>query len=302
MKCIICGMPCKSYPAVFTGFIAELVFSKTPESTNLLECQKCGFRFFERRYTDDEMLRLYGNYRGKHYFAVRHRHEPWYTQRLNNFTTQSETLIRQTQKFILERLGKYCPNAISILDYAGDRGQYIPDGIPQKFVFDMSDAKPVQGVTKLSALDLKDRRFDAVMALNILEHVSSPLEEITNIAAFCNPSGTLIVSVPEEYPRFLPGYSFCARSIRFFTIRSRLLAMGEDLFSKIMKFKLNVFPPLSLVSQSEHLNFFTYESLSLLGKHAGEVAAIELHPAGGIFRNFLLAIIRIPDRNRLSNP
>jgi SAM-dependent methyltransferase len=298
-------MPCKSYPAVFTGFIAELVFSTTPESTNLLECQKCGLRFFERRYADDEMLRIYSDYRGKRYFEVRHRHEPWYTQRLNDLTTRSKTLLQQTKKLISENLRKYCPNAISILDYAGDRGQYIPDNILQKFVFDMSDSKPVQGVTKLSALDLENRRFDAVMALNIREHVSSPVEEIAKIAAFCNPGGTLIIGVPVEYPRFLPGYSLFARPIRFFTMRSRLLATGEDLFSKIMKFKLNVFPPLSLVSQSEHLNFFTSKSLLLLGKHAGEVAAIELHPAEGIFRNFLVAIVRIPDgarRNRVCNP
>src|SRR5262249_47270462 len=150
MKCIICGMPCKSYPAVITGFIAELVFSKTPESTNLLECRKCGLRFFEQRYTEDEMLMLYSNYRGKRYFEVRHRHEPWYTQQLNDFTIRSEALIGRKKKLILESLRKYCPNAISILDYAGDRGQYIPDSISQKFVFDMSDSKPVEGVTKLS--------------------------------------------------------------------------------------------------------------------------------------------------------
>lgn len=300
MNCIICETPCKPYPAIVTGFIAELVFSKVPESTNLLECPNCGLRFFERRYSDAEMSRLYSNYRGPRYFEVRHRHEPWYTKQLNELTTGSEALIRQKKNSLSERLHKYCPNAVSVLDYAGDRGQYIPDDVRQKFVFDMSDAEPVQGVTKLSAGDLENRRFDVVMAFNILEHVSSPLQDIAKIAAFCNPGGTLIISVPDEYPSFLSGYSVFARAIRFLAMRSRYLAMGEDLFSKVMKFKLNVFPPLSLVSQSEHLNFFTPQSLSLLAGHvSGELATIELEPEpAGIFRRSLIAIVRIPDGER----
>jgi hypothetical protein len=150
----------------------------------------------------------------------------------------------------------------------------------------------VEGVTKLSAAELENQRFDCVIAFNILEHVSSPLEEMHRIAALLNPGGTLIVSVPEEYPKFLPGYDLSARAMRFFSTRIPLVAMGVALFSGVIRSKFNIFPPLSLVFQHEHINFFTPESLILLAKQEScKVLSLEFErePAG-IFRRSLILV------------
>lgn len=298
MNCVICRTPCRSYPAIVSGFIAELVFSRKPEATSLQECPGCGLRFFERRYTGDEMGRLYGDYRGERYFEIRHRHEPWYTRRLNDMTTASERLIRLRKEQLAAQMRHHCPDARSVLDYGGDRGQFIPDHIPQKFIFDLAAFEPVAGVTKLSAADLERRRFDCVVAANVIEHVSSPREEIRMLAGLLNPGGTLIVSVPEEYPKILPGYGAFARMVRALALRVRLFGMGVDLFSKVIKFKLNMFPPLSLIAQSEHLNFFTPKSLALLAESApARVLATEFElESDGVFRRSLVAIARVAIR------
>jgi len=46
------------------------------------------------------------------------------------------------------------------LDYGGDKGQFIPESIgKQKFVYELSDAAPVDGVARIASdIDLDGRR------------------------------------------------------------------------------------------------------------------------------------------------
>jgi SAM-dependent methyltransferase len=288
MECIVCGNGTRSYPAVIGGFIAELALQTAPEATDLRECRACGLRFFERRYSDEEMHRLYDAYRGEEYFAIRHRHEPWYTRKLNSMTTATTAVIAQRKAGIAALMARHCPNAQSVLDYGGDRGQFIPEHVKEKYVFDYADVDPVPNVIKLDGLGA--RQFDCVLVLNVLEHVSDPVAEMHKISGLLATGGTLIISVPEEYPAILPGYASLARLVRVFALRSRVAAIGVDLFSKVMKFKFNMFPPLSLASQSEHLSFFTTRSLAELAKSGKIVeAGFEAEP-DGVFRRSLFLV------------
>jgi SAM-dependent methyltransferase len=295
VNCIVCDAACHAHPAIVSGFIAELVFARGPEATTLQECPNCGLRFFERRYSEEEMNLLYGGYRGERYFEVRHRHEPWYTRRLNDMTTASDNVIRVRKEQLAAHMRQHCPDARSVLDYGGDRGQFIPDDIAEKYLFDLAPFDPVEGVTKLSADEYKRCRFDCVIAANVIEHVSDPRAEIRMLAGLLNPGGTLIVSVPEEYPRILPGYDAVARMLRPLALRLRPFGMAIDLFSKVMKFKLNLLPPLGLISQSEHLNFFTPQSLALAAESASArlLATEYVAEPDGVFPRSLVAIARV---------
>lgn len=290
MNCIVCGSGTHKYPAVIGGFISEFVLQAPPATTGLRECNECGVRFFERRYTDEEMHRLYDDYRGERYFTIRHRHEPWYTRKLNDMTMASNAVIQHRKMGIAALVAKHCPTARSLLDYGGDRGQIIPDGIVEKFVFDYAAFEPVADVVKLH--ELGGRKFDCVLALNVLEHVSDPIDEIQRISRLLLPGGVLIISVPDERPNIVVGYSSVAKLSQLAAVRSRFAAVVIDFFSKVMKFKLNIFPPLSLISQNEHLNFYTSKGLSMLVK-PGKIleAGFEAEP-DGVFRRSLFVVAK----------
>src|SRR5687768_3882357 len=83
-RCPACGSDgSRGWPALVAPFVAEFALEAPVAACKLLECDTCEMRFFEARYTEDELSRLYTGYRGPRYFEVRHRHEPWYTERFN---------------------------------------------------------------------------------------------------------------------------------------------------------------------------------------------------------------------------
>lgn len=83
--CPACGAPAtRSHPALTAPFIAAYVLERPVEPCRLMICDDCGLWFFDRRYSDAEMAKLYGNYRGDGYFEARHRFEPWYTRAFND--------------------------------------------------------------------------------------------------------------------------------------------------------------------------------------------------------------------------
>lgn len=68
-----------------------------------------------------------------------------------------------------------------LLDYGGDCGQFIPKflSLSEKFVFDLSDSKAVDGVTKLNSIE--GRKFDFIMCCHVLEHTNQPFEELSGL-------------------------------------------------------------------------------------------------------------------------
>lgn len=84
-------------------FIRELVKPDHSSLVKLMECTSCEHRFFGYQYTGKEMSRLYGGYRGEHFFIARHRHEPWYGRKANAANLES-SLIRARQ----ESLAAFC--------------------------------------------------------------------------------------------------------------------------------------------------------------------------------------------------
>ena len=61
-----------------------------------------------------------------------------------------------------------------VLDYGGDRGQFIPESLgKEKYIFEISDALPVEGVTRIaSEAVLRRHPLDFIMVCHVLEHCS----------------------------------------------------------------------------------------------------------------------------------
>lgn len=153
--CLVCdSVELRTWPAVVAPFIADYAVGAAVPPSHLMECQSCGFRFFDARLTDAEAGRLYAEYRRDRYFRCRHHHEFWYTRGVNDGIGRNpQEIVGRTQaceRFLRQYLE---PEAIGrVLDFGGDRGQFIPPCVGrEKYVFEISDAVPVQGVRQVSA-------------------------------------------------------------------------------------------------------------------------------------------------------
>jgi hypothetical protein len=263
-----------AWPALVAPFIAEFVLRAPVSTCQLLECRSCGFRFFDRRFTDAEAERLYGHYRGPEYFEVRHRHEPWYTARFNeDLSDQSQVLVKRRQR-TSDFLERYLDRSAieTVLDYGGESGQAIPDGWGRdRVVYDLSDAAPVATVRKVSmAAELPQRGFDLAMVLHVLEHAAEPATMLGCVRPLLRERGALLVEVP--YERFsLRALGRGPASQRYVNwLAAHPLALRvADFYSTAARVKLGLVPPLAVPKLHEHINFFDEGSLAALARASG---------------------------------
>ena len=142
------------YPAVLSSFISEYVLNQPQQLCELLECRNCGARFFNLRFDQKEMGVLYSRYKGEQYFKVRHRKEFWYTQKVNDGLGHDESDIKARKEGMESFLKSLMDTGTlkTVLDYGGDRGQFIPDHFgKERYVFEVSNSEMVPGVVKISS-------------------------------------------------------------------------------------------------------------------------------------------------------
>jgi hypothetical protein len=275
-KCPCCdSTDLEKFGACIAPFVSAYVFDKSPAFTRLAECRNCRFRFFEERFSDEEAKTLYADYRGPAYFKARHRFEPWYTRRVNETTgcgaaeiTERRALISKALRNVLDPASLRC-----VLDFGGDRGQFIPDDVgPDRTVFDISGVEPVAGVTGVRRRDaLGGRSFDLVLFCHVLEHCSNPEEMLVDVKSLLNPAeGALYIEVP--YERYKVSKALTRRGHQAYVerlLRHRFLLMLVDFFSVVFRMKLNRVPRWGLIKLHEHINFFDETSLRLLVEKVG---------------------------------
>jgi len=56
------------------------------------------------------------------------------------------------------------------------------------------------------ALGFSDRAFDAVLAIDLVSHLSSPSEVLVNLRRILKPKGTLIIDITNSNPLWILGY------------------------------------------------------------------------------------------------
>lgn len=264
-----------AYPAVVAPFLASYAVRTPPFRCSLMECRNCSFRFFDSRLSPEEAERLYSGYRGEDYFCSRHRSEFWYTRKFNTgigHDAQAIAVRKQIAEVFLKRHIDF--GAITtVLDYGGDEGQFIPNTIGrEKYVFDLSDAAPVQGVTKIhSECGLHEHHFDLVMICAVLEHCSDPCATLKIIRDLGGGVPSLCyVEVP--YERY--DLRFAGRGKLFELYLAGLLRCppaltAVDFLSTAVRLKTNLIPPLGIMKCHEHLNYFNEKSLEALLREAG---------------------------------
>lgn len=273
MKCIhvcpVCGTEAShGWPAILAPFIVERVLDATSAIGRVLQCERCGFRYFSLRLEDGEVSRLYRDYRNEDYFSCRHRHEPWYSRRMNGDLGTDMKELRHRQEaleLILRKAGAW-DRIRTVLDYGGDRGQFIPVGLTaEKWVFEISGVQPIQGVGSVKdVLESKGMTFDLVMLCHVLEHVMEPKTFLRQVLANVALSGMIYVEVPLERPHLAAGPETITYAWYRWLESHRLCLLGVDFLSTVARTQISWLPPLGLLKVSEHVNFFDEGSLRSL--------------------------------------
>ncbi len=239
-----------------------------------MECTVCSFRFFDVRLEDTEVERLYSGYRGESYFRERHRWEFWYSKKVNDGIggdwEEIAERVAALDRFLSPHVDK---SAIeSVLDYGGDRGQFIPQSLgARKFVYELSDAVPEEGVKRIgSEQELSAMKFDLILALGVLEHCSDPENVLRKLRTYLSPRSLLCIGVP--YERY--GVDSAGKSELYHKYLEALLHLppalvAVDFYSTVGRVRLNRIPPLGLIKCHEHLNFFEQNSMKALLERTG---------------------------------
>jgi len=259
--------------AIIAPFVAARVFGSRSKRCRLARCGTCCLVFYEQRYDDNEVERLYAGYRSDDYYQTRHRYEPWYTKTLNSRLGAAEdiTIRRKAYHSTLSEFGVETEPE-TVLDYGGDRGQLMCGGPGrQHFVFDISGVEPEPGVVRIAgATALQSRRFDLVLLCEVLEHVSQPLLYLRNITNHVQPNGLLYVTVPNREFRFedIPSGAWYRTWLRLL-LSNQMLTIAADFWSTTIRKYFKRVPPLGFVKMHEHINVFDFQSLTSLLSRAG---------------------------------
>ncbi len=267
-ECPICrATVCKSWSALVAPFIAEYVLHSPVSSCALKECSTCGFRFFNSRFEESEMARLYAGYRGPDYFEVRHRHEFWYSRQHNEDSGKDPAVVASRKAFLLDAIQRKVDRTTldRVLDFGGDSGQLLPECIGgERHVFEISDAEPVSGVMKVAdETHLQAHSYDLVVLSHVLEHTPDPVFLLSKMASLLKPGGWLYVEVPwERYSLRFQGNSTAISRYLGWLSRHTWLLRIMDFYSTGFRVLLNVVPPFGFLKLHEHINFFDARSLS----------------------------------------
>lgn len=264
--CLVCGSTqLKTFRAKVNPFIAERVWGRGAFDVKLLLCNNCTFAFYNPRLEDNEIEILYSNYRDDLYQKQRAKIEPWYTKEIISQIGNNPTELHSRKSNLTRLLSKYIDiSAIkSVLDFGGDKGQFIPDELEgaDRYVYEISGVEPLKGIKLVRNLsECKSRAFDLIMCCHVLEHCSYPVNIIDEIRQLSNNRTIIYIEVPFDSPFYAGGSEKLQNGLR-------LIKRNPIYLFKIIQGIIQLRP--GTFYMGEHVNFFTQESLEVLLKMNG---------------------------------
>jgi len=257
-RCVVCdGKIRRRKRALVAPFLATRIWNWEPFCVDLVQCENCGFQFYNPRLMDAELQNLYRNYRSQEYQRMRQASEPWYTEKFNaDLASAASYKVRRAKvgAILNEQLGS--KKISRILDYGGDRGDLVAgllDGA-KPFVYDISGVEPAAGVTATS--DPAGCKADLVINSNVLEHVGFPKTLVSEILRTASKQSLVYLEVPVEYPF---GLTRIAR-------REAQIGVMALTHPSLVRY---IVRPSTLYMMHEHVNYFTEQSLTTLMRVCG---------------------------------
>jgi Methyltransferase domain len=160
-------------------------------------CECCSFIQTKKPFPEDAIAKLYADYRANSYNQERIRYEPEYAAiapHVGQCAQEVETRKASLTRWLKDKLNG---DLVSMLDYGGADGMFLPDLPGRKYVFDISGTAPVGGVTGVKN-ESELASYGYIQLAHVLEHVPFPLALTKKAAFFLNNSGWLYIEVPQE--------------------------------------------------------------------------------------------------------
>lgn len=253
--CVICTT---SSTNIFTARMASFVWERMLDKVQLddliiggIWCPHCSFIHTEYRFSPEEEARYYHEYmqekptdpKNTRQFGdyVFHRQRSEGPDWINWVRIYQSAGYLDMRKEVMHRCfnqyGVSLSSIATVLDYGGDRGQYIPDEIQTKYVLEVENRTPVTGVTTISSID-DIEPVDLVMCCHTLEHVSYPMNLIRDMKRYLKPHGLIYIEVPDEIENLKnPEFKF-HEHINLFTADSLVKILNMEGFEPSMVYKL----------------------------------------------------------------
>ena len=162
---------------------------------NSVQCGQCGGLFLDIRFTDGELGRLYDDYRGADYTALREGYEPGYEARAR-VLQEGLPYVAKVEAFLRPHL----PMPVRLLDWGGDTGRNTPFGAQAStfHIHDISRAEPMAGASFVTRGEIDADAYDLIVCSDVLEHVPHPLDLLDHIVSCMNERTLLYLGVPYE--------------------------------------------------------------------------------------------------------
>src|SRR5512139_1759672 len=189
-------------------FVAHRIFNWTPimlqansgkeflswPICNSVKCKACGFLFCDMRFDDDEMKRLYLNYRDEIYTALREAYEPGYRKLNGELEDEVINYFDKVESFILAS----APRPRRVLDWGGNNGLNTPFKDAKIDIYDIGDKPPLFGKRVMQP----EPPYDLIVCSNVLEHTPYPRQMVDEIRAYMDSNTALYIEVPKENPDY----------------------------------------------------------------------------------------------------
>ena len=163
-------------------------------------CSICSFMQTKIPFHDEDVMRLYRDYRSASYNRERIQYEPSYAS-IAAEVGQDELEVRNRSDGLTTFLhGSMEPMEVpTLLDYGGSDGRFIPEFPGAKFVYEVSDIKPVPGVIRIES-EAALKKYSIVLLAHVIEHVPNPLNLVRTVASYVESGGYLYIETPQEIP------------------------------------------------------------------------------------------------------
>jgi hypothetical protein len=211
--CVCCNsVRLRGSPSILMPFIAHRIFNWRPtlisekwklntvkpgkaySVCNSLLCMDCNFLFLDMRFDDQELSRLYFNYRDENYTNLRNKYEPGY-KLINKVINLPNNYIKKTENF----LSPFLTSRVNILDFGGDDGKNTPFQDTQNIIhiYDISKKPSVKNCKKVNKSNML-KKYNLIILSNVIEHVSYPQLIINEIKKLLNKNSILYIELPLE--------------------------------------------------------------------------------------------------------
>jgi hypothetical protein len=212
-------------------------------------CMHCFFIQTRIPFHEEDVMRLYADYREASYHRERIQYEPSYAA-IAAAVGYDEVEIRTRTAALNEFLRRALPatgSFTTMLDYGGSDGRFMPNLPGAKFVYDVSQVNPLPGISRINS-ESELATYSLVLLAHVTEHVVHPLKLVRKLHSYVEPGGYLYIETPQEVSE----------------------EQRKGLIEGRLKTQLGI---------HEHLNYYCVPAVSALLESAGfKVVAIDCAP------------------------